>query len=61
MSALVAEGLAPEPVGSELHPNKILVFAAPERIVRIDGRQGLALHLDAEILAARWIVLERFP
>ena len=61
MSKLLAEGLAPEPVGGELHPEKVIVFAAPERIARIEAKRELALHLDADLLAARFIVLERFP
>ena len=60
MLVLVAEGHIPEPVGGALHPTRVIVFASAGRIATIEGRRPLALHLDADLLAARWIVLERF-
>ena len=56
-SRLLGEGLRAEPAGAGIEPPKIIVFAPRQRLERIAGRRRLALHLDAELMAARAIVL----
>jgi hypothetical protein len=56
---LLAEGHVPEPVGAELEPPKLLFFLPSSRIDTIPERRPLRLRLDAELLGARRIILER--
>ena len=59
--ALVAEGLRAEAVGAELHPSKTMLFVPAERIATLGPLREIPVRLDAELLAARWLVLVRFP
>jgi len=61
MEALVRDGCVPEPVGRELEPAKMIVFADPGRPLAITERKQLAVRLSAELLAARYLALVRFP
>lgn len=58
---LVDEGHAPEPVGAELEPPKLLLFVAPERVARIAGAREIPVRLGGEQLAARHPALVRSP
>jgi hypothetical protein len=58
---LLAEGRRPEPVGAELAPAKTIVFAPAERIARLAGAREIPVRLEAALLDARCLVLERFP
>ena len=58
---LLAEGLAAEPVGAELQPPKTIVFAPPDRIAALGPLRETEVRLSAELLAARCLVLLRFP
>jgi hypothetical protein len=57
---LMAEGFRPHPVGQELLPPKILVFAPADRIARIADARPLAVRLSAELLTAECLALTRF-
>lgn len=58
--ALAAEGQRVEPVGQELDPPKLVLFADRARIARIAAARPLPLRLSAELLAAEALVLVRF-
>jgi hypothetical protein len=58
---LVAEGHHPEPVGKELAPPRLILFAGGERVRRLTSARPLAVRLSAELLAADCLVLLRFP
>ena len=58
---LVAEGYAPEPVGMELEPPRVVLFVPPERAARIAAAEPLEVRLSAELLAAECLVLVPFP
>ena len=58
---LIAEGHRPEPVGREIEPPKLLVFAPAERIARIAGARPLPVALGVELLAAECLALTPFP
>jgi hypothetical protein len=58
---LVAEGHAPEPVGSELAPPRLIVFVSAERAMQLSSARPLAVRLSAELLAADCLVLACFP
>jgi hypothetical protein len=57
---LIAEGYRAEPVGQELEPPKLIVFAPLERVNRIPDAQPLAVRLSAELLSASCLALVRF-
>ena len=57
---LVAEGHRPEPVGQELQPPKLIVFAPAALIERIASARPLEVRLSAELLAAECLVLVPF-
>lgn len=57
---LLSEGCAPEPVGQELEPPRIIVFAAAERVARLTSARAVAVRLDAELLGARFLALVPF-
>ena len=57
---LLAEGFLPEPVGHELAPPKLIVFAPADRIARIAGARPLAVRLGAGLLQADCLALSRF-
>lgn len=57
---LRAAGRVPDPVGQELEP-PVAVFVLPRRAAeRIADRRPLAVRLDANLLAARSLVLVPF-
>lgn len=58
--ALVAEGYRPEPVGQELQPPKLIVFAPAAQIERIASAHPLEVRLSSELLAAECLVLVPF-
>jgi hypothetical protein len=57
---LLADGLRPEPVGQELEPPKLIIFAPAERVARIATARPVAVRLSAEVLAAECLALTRF-
>ena len=58
---LVAEGRAPDPVGGEIEPPKIIVLVPAERVARIASARPLAVRLSAELLSAESLALVPFP
>jgi hypothetical protein len=58
---LVAEGHEPMPVGNELNPPRQILFVSAERVHRLATARPLVVRLSAELLAADWIALVRFP
>jgi hypothetical protein len=59
-AALLEEGYQPQAVGLELQPPKLLLFVPRERVLRIAGARQIALHLNAELLTARFVALVGF-
>jgi hypothetical protein len=59
-AVLLAEGIRPAPVGSELEPPKQIYVISAERCERIPDRRQLVVGLDAQLLAARHLVLVPF-
>ncbi len=57
---LMAEGLRAEPVGQELHPPRLILFASRGRIAKIAGARPLHVRLEAELLAAECLALIPF-
>lgn len=57
---LVKEGLRAEPVGQELQPPKVILFAPAARVERIASARPLEVRLSAELLAAECLVLVPF-
>lgn len=57
---LMAEGHRAEPVGYELQPPKLIVFAKPDRIARIASARPIPVRLSAELLQAECLVLTPF-
>ena len=57
---LMAEGHRLEPVGGELDPPKLIVFAPAERMTRIASTRPVAVRLNAEVLAAECLALTPF-
>lgn len=57
---LVAEGHRPEPVGQELEPPRLILFAPGERIARIALARPVPVRLEAELLAAECLALTAF-
>jgi hypothetical protein len=60
-AALLAEGYKAEPVGEELEPHKLIVFAPAARVERLTSAKALAVRLSAELLAAEGLALVPFP
>ena len=60
-AALLAEGFLPEPVGTELQPNKTILFVPPERLEHIVEKSPLPIRLAEPLLGARFLALVRFP
>jgi len=58
---LIAEGRAPDPVGGEIEPPKIIVLVPAERVARIASARPLAVRLSAELLSAESLALVPFP
>lgn len=57
---LMAEGHRSEPVGCELDPPKLIMFARAERVARIASARPVAVRLSAEVLGAECLVLTPF-
>jgi hypothetical protein len=57
---LIAEGYAPEPCGSQLAPEKLLIFVNASRLDALESRRPIPLRLDVDLLLAPAIVLIRF-
>lgn len=58
--ALIAEGHAPDPAGDGLEPPRIIVWISGERALALPGARPLAMRLDGEMLAARYLALVPF-
>jgi hypothetical protein len=59
--ALLVEGFRSERVGAELEPPKTILFVPAHRIAELQPLREIALRLDADLLAARVLLLVRFP
>lgn len=57
---LLAEGYKAEPVGEELQPPKIVVFAPAARVVRLASARALTVRLSTDLLAAECLALVPF-
>jgi hypothetical protein len=57
---LLAEGYKAEPVGEELQPPKVIIFAPAARVVRLGSARALTVRLSAELLAAECLALVPF-
>ncbi len=57
---LVREGHMPEPVGQDLQPPKLIVFAPAARVARLASARPLAVRLSADLLLAECLVLVPF-
>lgn len=57
---LVAEGHSVAPVGAEIQPPRLIVFAPQERVARIASARAIEVRLSAELLAAEALVLTPF-
>lgn len=57
---LMTEGYLAEPLGQELEPARLIIFAPPERIAQIARARPLTVGLGAELLAAECLALTRF-
>ena len=57
---LLAEGYRAEPVGQELQPPKLVVFAPAARVARLASARALTVRLSAELLAAECLALVPF-
>ena len=57
---LIAEGYPAEPVGLELEPPKLIVFAPTARIARIALARPQPVRLSAELFAAECLALVPF-
>ena len=59
-AALIAEGFIIDDRGRGLEPPRAIVWITVERAGRLTGARPIALRLDAELLAARCLVLVPF-
>jgi hypothetical protein len=57
---LLDEGYRAEPVGAELQPPRVIVFAPPERVAQIASARSIPVRLGPELLAAECLVLTPF-
>ncbi len=57
---LVEEGLRSEPVGEELQPPRVLIYASAERLAQIEGARRIPVRLSAELLSAECLALVPF-
>jgi hypothetical protein len=60
IEALRREGLAPSPVGAELHPEKAIICVTADRALGLTVVRELRPALSAELLAATHLVLVSF-
>ena len=59
-AALAAEGYPVEPVGQQLEPPKLIVFAPAARVAQLASARPLTVRLSAELLAAECLALVPF-
>jgi hypothetical protein len=59
-AVLIAEGARPEPVGAELEPSRIILFASSSRIAALPSARPIALTLGADLLAEQTLALTPF-
>jgi hypothetical protein len=57
---LVAEGYAPEPVGRELEPPRLVLFVPAARMAQIASAHPVAVRLGADLLSAECLALVPF-
>jgi hypothetical protein len=57
---LVAEGYRVAPVGREIEPTKLIVFAPAARMAEVASRRPLAVRLSAELMRADCLALVPF-
>lgn len=57
---LVGEGHPLEPVGQELEPPKLIVFAPAARIARLRSARPLTVRLSADLMLAECLALVPF-
>lgn len=57
---LSVEGCVPEPIGLELQPPRLILFAPDERVSRMGEARAIPVRLSAELLAAEGLALVRF-
>lgn len=57
---LIAEGHRAEPVGLEIEPPKLMVFASAERVARIASARRVPVRLTSEVLTAPCLALTPF-
>jgi hypothetical protein len=57
---LVAEGHRVEPLGRELEPPKLILFAPAARLAGIASRRPLAVRLSADLMLADCLALVAF-
>ncbi len=57
---LVAEGHAPESVGEELSPARLILFVTAERAKQLTSARPLAVRLSTELLGTDCLALARF-
>jgi hypothetical protein len=60
IDALVGDGAALDPRGTGLEPARRIVWLSAERARALAGARRMAMHLDAEMLGARELVLVGF-
>lgn len=58
--ALLAEGYRAEPVGQEIEPPKLIVFAPAARVAGLASRRPLAVRLSQDLLLADGLALVPF-
>ena len=59
-AALLAEGYASDDRGRGLEPGRTLIWVTADRAAGLSGARPIALRLDADLLAARWLALVPF-
>jgi hypothetical protein len=59
-AVLIGEGYQADDRGLGLAPPRTLVWVTADRVAGIAGARAIALRLDAELLAARWLALVPF-
>ena len=57
---LRAEGFREEPVGVEIEPPKVIVFAPAPRVIALASANEVPVSLGGELLSARCLVLVPF-
>lgn len=57
---LVREGHAPEAVGQDLDPPKLILFAPAARVARLVSARPLAVRLSADLMRAECLALVPF-